>query len=254
MLQKILASVGIGNAKVDTKLNRSHYTAGDVLNGVVEVTGGNTAQEVDTIYLTVYTTYIREVNDSKQTANAAIARFQVSQPFTIGSGEMKSIPFSFTLPHTTPISAGKTKVWVQTELDIKMAIDPTDKDYIEVSPAPLANEVLAAMKRLGFRLRKVDCEKAPARIATPHVFIQEFEFTATNPSYRRHLDEVEVTFINQSPHSVDVLLQIDRRARGLGGFLAEALEMDESYTRLTFTDRDTFQIESTLRQTIERYM
>ncbi|WP_431030330.1 sporulation protein [Lysinibacillus sp. LZ02] len=254
MFQKILASIGIGNAQVDTKLDRSRYTAGDVVNGVVEIKGGNTEQAIDTIYLTVYTTYIKEVNDTKIHDNAAVASFQVSSPFTIGAGELKSIPFSFNLPRTTPITGGKTQVWVQTELDIKMAVDPTDKDYIEVNPTPLANEVLAAVKRLGFRLRKVECEKAPLRIRTPHPFIQEFEFTATNPTYRRHLDELEVTFINQSTDSIDVLLQIDRRARGLGSLLSEALDMDESFVRLTFTDRDVFSIEQTLKQTIERYM
>lgn len=254
MLQKILASIGIGNAQVDTKLDRSRYTAGDVINGVVEIKGGNAAQDIDTIYLTVYTTFIQEINDHKHTSNAAVARYEVSQPFTIHRDEFKSIPFSFKLPYTTPATLGKTRVWVQTELDIKMAVDPTDKDFIEVAPTPLANEVLAAVKRLGFRQRKVECEKAPARIHSPHVFIQEFEFTATNPAYRSRLDELEVTFINQSAESVDLLLQIDRRARGLGSLFSEMLDMDESFVRLTFTDRDALTIESTLRQTIERYM
>ena len=254
LFNKMLASVGIGSATVDTKLDKSRYTAGEMIRGNVEITGGNTAQDVDCIYLTLYTTYIREANDRKYTDTAAICRFQVSEPFTIGAGEKKSIPFSFELPYTTPITAGQTRIWVQTELDIKMAVDPTDKDFIEVTASPLANEVLGAVKRLGFRLREVECEKAPFSLRTPHVFIQEFEFTATNATYRRRLDELEVTFINQSADHVEVLLQIDRRARGLGGFLSEALEMDESLVRLTFTDRDVMSIESTLKQTIERYM
>ncbi len=63
-----------------------------------------------------------------------------------------------------------------------------------------------------------------------------------------------MTFINQSADHIEVLLQVDRRARGLGGFLSEALDMDESFVRLTFTDRDVLSIESTLKQTIERHM
>lgn len=254
LFNKMLASVGIGSATVDTKLDKSRYTAGEMIRGNVEITGGNTAQDVDCIYLTLNTTYIREANDTKYTDTAAICKFQVSEPFTIGAGEKKSIPFSFEIPYTTPITAGKTRIWVQTELDIKKAVDPTDKDFIEVDASPLANEVLGAVKRLGFHLREVECEKAPFSLNTPHVFIQEFEFTATNASYRRHLDELEVTFINQSADHIEVLLQIDRRARGLGGFLSEALDMDESFVRLTFTDRDVLSIESTLKQTIERYM
>ena len=254
LFNKMLASVGIGSANVDTKLEKSRYTAGEMIQGTVEITGGNTAQDIDCIYLTLYTTYIREVDDTKYTDNAAICKFQVSEPFSIGKGEKKSIPFSFQLPYTTPITVGQTRIWVQTELDIKMAIDPTDKDFIEVNASPLANEVLGAVKRLGFRLKEAECEKAPLSLNTPHAFIQEFEFSATNATYRRHLDELEVTFINQSADHIEVLLQIDRRARGLGGFLSEAFDMDESFVRLTFTDRDVLSIESTLKQTIERHM
>lgn len=254
IFNKVLASVGIGAATVDTKLENSRFTAGDVIRGNVEIMGGNVEQHIDHIYLTLYTTYTREVDDRKYTDNAAITRFQVSEPFTIGAGEKKIIPFSFNLPHTTPSTSGKTRVWVQTGLDIKNAVDPSDKDFIEVKPAPLANEVLNAVKSLGFRLKKVDCETAPKRFRTPHVFIQEFEFSATNPAYRSRLDELEVTFLNQSSGSVEVLLQIDRRARGLASFLSEALETDESLVRLTFTDRDIPTIQSTIKQAIERYM
>lgn len=254
IFNKVLASVGIGAATVDTKLENSHFTAGDVIRGNVEIMGGNVEQHIDRIYLTLYTTYTREVDDRKYTDHAAITKFQVSEPFTIGAGEKKSIPFSFNLPHTTPITSGQTRVWVQTGLDIKNAVDPSDKDFIEVKPSPLANEVLNAVKSLGFRLKKVDCESAPKRFHTPHVFIQEFEFSATNPTYRSRLDELEVTFLNQSSGSVEVLLQIDRRARGLASFLSEALEMDESLVRLTFTDRDIPTIQSTIKQAIERNM
>lgn len=253
MIQKMLASIGIGNAKVDTKLDRSRFTAGDVVSGVVEVIGGNVEQQIDTIYLTLYTTYIKEMNDKKYTDKAAIARFTVSEPFTIGAGEVCEIPFRFNLPYTTPMTAGKTQIWVQTELDIKMAVDPTDKDYIEVLPSDLASQVLRAVSNLGFRRYNADCEKAPMCIATPHPFIQEFEYRATDSFYRSRLDELEVTFINQSDNHIEVLLQIDRRVRGLGSLFSEALDMDETFVRLTFTRQNIHNAEAILKQHIDRY-
>lgn len=253
MIQKMLASIGIGNAKVNTKLDRNRLTAGDVVSGFVEVVGGNVEQQIDTIYLTLYTTYIKEVNDTKYTDKAAIARFTVSDPFIIRAGEKRSIPFSFNLPYTTPMTAGKTQIWVQTELDIKMAVDPTDQDYIEVLPSTLASQVLQAINNLGFRRYNADCEKAPRRIATPHPFIQEFEYRATNPYYRSRLDELEVTFINQSENHIEVLLQIDRRVRGLGSLLSESLDMDETFVRITFTRNDIHNAQEILKQQIDRY-
>ena len=254
MIQKILASIGIGNAQVNTKLDRNRLTAGDVVSGVVEVIGGNVEQQIDTIYLTLYTTYIKEMNDKKYTDKAAIARFTVSEPFTIGVGEKRSIPFSFNLPYTTPITAGKTKIWVQTELDIKLAVDPTDKDYIEVLPSSLASQVLKAITSLGFRRYSAECEKAPLRINTPHPFIQEFEYRATDSFYRSRLDELEVTFINQSDNHIEVLLQIDRRVRGLGSLLSEALDLDETFVRLTFSRNNIHNAQAMIKQQIDRYI
>ena len=254
MIQKMLASIGIGNTKVDTKLHHSRLTAGDIVSGVTQIVGGNVEQQIDTIYLTLYTTYLKEANDKKYYDKAVVARFTISEPFTIAAGEKREVPFSFNLPYTTPITRGKTKVWIQTELDIKLAVDPTDKDYIEVLPAPLAAEVIDAIRVLGFRMKSADCERAPYKLNSPLPFIQEFEYTATNAAYRRYLDELELTFINQSADHVELLLQIDRRARGLGGLFAEALDMDETYVRLTFKRSDMHTIKTTLQRTIENYM
>lgn len=254
MIQKVLASIGIGNAKVDTKLQSSKFTAGDVVSGVTEIVGGNVDQQIDTIYLTLYTTYLKDAIDKKYYDKAVIARFTISEPFTIAAGERRTIPFSFNLPFTTPITRGKTKVWIQTELDIKRAVDPTDKDYIEVVAAQIAAKVMNSIRALGFRLKSADCERAPSKIKTPHSFIQEFEFNVTNVHYRSYLEELELTFLNQSANHVELLIQIDRRARGLGGLFTEALDMDETFVRLTFTKDNFHSIHSTLQQTIEKYM
>ena len=94
LFNKVLASVGIGGATVDTRLERSTYAAGEVIRGEIEVRGGNVAQQIDTIYLTVYTTFIREANDKKYTDKAAVNKVKVSEPFSIGAGENKVLPFS----------------------------------------------------------------------------------------------------------------------------------------------------------------
>ena len=252
MFQKILASVGIGNAKVDTKLTRSIYTAGDVVEGVVEIRGGNTAQQIDAIYVTVYTSYIKEVDDKKVQDEAAVARYEVGTGFTINDNELKEIPFRFNLPYSTPMSVGKTKVWIQTELDIKMAVDPNDRDYIEVRPTSLAAEIIYATKQLGFRQRSAECEKAPFSLRAPHPFVQEFEFSPTG-QYRNYLDELEIIFVNQSASGVDLLIQVDRKVRGLGSLFSEALNLDESFIRLTIGNHQIAQVKQILQDVIERH-
>lgn len=72
--------------------------------------------------------------------------------------------------------------------------------------------------------------------------MQEFEFQATNNTYRRYLDELEIVFLEQSERSVEILIQVDRRARRLGGFLSEAFNMDERFMRLSIFENDNIQV------------
>jgi len=65
MFDKMLSSFGIGSAKVDTKLHKNSYIAGEELTCVVEITGGKVEQKIDEIYLSVKTKYIKERDDKK---------------------------------------------------------------------------------------------------------------------------------------------------------------------------------------------
>lgn len=53
----------------------------------------------------------------------------------------KEIDFQFLLPVHTPPTIGKTKVWIQTGLDVPNAVDPKDRDYINVEPHRYMNTV-----------------------------------------------------------------------------------------------------------------
>jgi sporulation-control protein len=250
---KVFASVGIGSAKVDTKLEKDTLTAGEQVKGIVEIQGGNVEQKVDEIYLSLHTTYIKESDDKKYTVSAMIDRFRVVDSFTIMPNERKELPFSFQLPLDTPISLGRTKIWVQTGLDIKNAVDPTDKDYIKVVPNSLISGVFQAVEDLGFRMREADCQEASYRLRKRLPFVQEFEFIATSGPFRGKLDELELVFHATSTDQMDVYMQVDRRARGLGGFLSESLGTDETNVRVTVSKGDIPNLRSKLQSVIERY-
>ncbi|MCH7322777.1 sporulation protein [Solibacillus sp. MA9] len=241
LFNKVLASVGVGAATVDTKLHKSSYTINEMVTGVVEIVGGNTEQQIDAIYLTLYSNFIREIDDKKVNDQAALQSIKINEPFTIQANEKREIPFSMDLPSIVPVTTGHSRVWIHTGLDIKNAIDPSDKDFLDIQPTRLASAVLSAVQNLGFRLRKVDTEQAPSYLRNRTKIVQEFEFQTTNNTYRRYLDELEIVFLEQSERSVEILIQVDRRARGLGGFLSEAFNMDESFIRLTIFENDNIQ-------------
>lgn len=253
LFNKLFSSIGIGSARVDTKLTTDQLRAGEKVTGVVEIVGGNMEQQIDAIYLSLMTTYIKESNDRKINKQAIIEKIKIVEPFMIGSNARREVPFSIVLPLDTPATLGRTKVWIHTGLDIKNAIDPSDKDYISVSPSPLAAGVLNAIYDLGFSLRKVDCEAAPYRLRRRLPFVQEFEFVPTSGSYRGRLDEVEVMFFPQSEHKLEIIMQVDRRARGLSSLLAEAMDMDETFVNFTVTTDDLSNLKSKINQLISRY-
>ncbi|WP_428908404.1 sporulation protein [Niallia sp. Krafla_26] len=250
---KILASVGIGAATVDTKLEKDQVVPGEEMKGIVEIRGGNTDQRIDDIYLSVNTQYIKESDDKKYYVTAPIERFRLAAAFTMSANDTREIPFSIKLPLDTPITIGRTKVWVSTGLDIKNAIDPSDKDYLKVLPNALLNGVLNSLSSLGFRLREVECEQASYRIRKRLPFIQEFEFVPIAGYFRGRLDELELVFMPNTQTSADLWFQIDRKARGLGGFLSEALEMDETNVRISITQNDLPTLTNQLESLIKKY-
>jgi sporulation-control protein len=230
--KKLLAKVGIGAATVDARLFDDVLVPGELLNGEVNITGGDVEQEIDDIYLYIATQYKREVDDRTVTKECILVKYRLSERFNLRPREAKVIPFSFPLPDETPLTMRDQPVYLRTGLDISTAIDPKDTDYIQVRPHPLMQQVLNAIENLGFQLYKVDCEYNP-HFGSQYPFVQEFEFRPFG-NYRGRLDELEVVFSLQS-NQLEVFLEIDRRARGFGGFLAEAFDMDERYFRFHVT-------------------
>jgi sporulation-control protein len=250
---KVFASVGIGSAKVDTKLERDTIAAGEEVRGVVVIQGGNIEQSIDAIYLTLNTTYIKESDDRKYTKTGQIDKFKLTEPFRIQSNERKEIPISFRLPSDTPLTLGRTKVWVSTGLDIKNAVDPTDKDFLRVVPNRLMDSIFNSVSNLGFRLREAECEEAPYRLRRRLPFVQEFEFVPVSGMFRGRLDELELVFFPTSNDELEIMMQVDRRARGLGGLFAEALEMDETNVRIRVTSADIPTMQQKLQSVISQY-
>lgn len=235
MFNRMLASVGIGNAKIDTLLEKARYMPGEEIRGVVKIRGGKVEQRIEKIELAVMTEYIRESNDQKHKHHVAIERFNIFNPFVLMPNENREQNFAIRLPHTAPLTIGRAPVWVKTELDIRGAVDPGDNDRIEVVPTPQMNTVLEAINLLGFRLREAECEYA-SKLGRGVPFVQELEFVPTT-QFRGQLDELEVIFYS-SPTELELLLQIDRKARGFRSFFAEAMEMDETFVRLRYSNND----------------
>ncbi|WP_243298416.1 sporulation protein [Bacillus litorisediminis] len=251
--KKALASIGIGNAKVDARLAKDEWRQGEEVRGEIVLTGGNVEQKIEDIYMEVCCTYIREVDDKKITDTAVLDRFRIVQQTDLRAGEEKRVPFSFILPYETPISAGNSKVWVRTTLGIEQGVDASDFDSIYVRPSELTEKVINTFHQLGFKTRKVENEYVKRYARGRYPFLQEFEFYPVSGPFYRAFDEVEVAFRYRSENEVDLLMEVDRRGRGLMGFLSEALEMDESKLSLSVNRNNVHQLPSMIEDVLKRY-
>lgn len=253
MFNKLLQSIGIGSARVDTVLSDTVCVPGGSVAGEVRVYGGNAPQEIETIYLSLMASYEVEVDDAKVRRTADLNCIRLTDKFSVQANQELVMPFSIPVPLNTPVSAGKSQVWVQTGLDIKSAVDPQDRDPLEVRAHPLVDAFIAAAQRLGLRLYQVDCAKTDFRNAGNGLpFVQKFEFKTFAGEFHGKLDEVEAVFL-LSDAGVRATLQIDRRVRGFASMLSESMGMDESYTTISYDQSDVARLDILLADTIRRY-
>ena len=104
------------------------------------------------------------------------------------------------LDDETPITAlnalkNQCHVWVETTLDIDFAIDPKDRDFVEVKPLPVADKIISAIEQAGFAMVKADVEKGHLRgsnFSSKSGCYQEIEFRNSGFINKK---EIELSFI-----------------------------------------------------------
>lgn len=252
LFKRMLSSVGIGSAKVDTVLTHEQFIPGETMEAVVHITAGKVEQTIDAIYFSINCIYIKEHDEGESTHTAVLVDYKLGEKIHLSPGQKEEIPVHLDLPFDVPLSIGKSKVWVQTGLDIKSAVDPGDRDYVQIVPDALLAGLLDGMHDLGFNLHEAECEAVPPSYDNPRPFVQEFEFKALGGDFRGRLDEVEMICLHRGDH-IDVLMEIDRRARGFSGLFSEMLGTDETRIRFTVTEAELPNLTNILYDVIDEY-
>ncbi len=263
-LKKMLSKVGIGAAKIDARIEKKELIPGEPLTGSLVITGGKVEQEINKIDLSLVCNYTVEVEKENEddegnittdtvteTRTHSLCKQVVEESFTIQPDEVREIPFSMELPASAPLSIGKTETWLTTNLDIDSALDKQDKDFITVTATPAQQALFNAMVNLGFILREADCEGSSKLKSEGLPFVQEFEYVPDDSgSFAGRLDEVELVPLVRDD-GLEVLMEVDRKARGLGGLLAEVMGRDESNLRFTVSSDSLGDLESMIGELIE---
>lgn len=225
MLGKLLASVGIGKAKIDTVLLSEQLVAGDSFNIEVNITGGAVDQFINSIELAIMAEAKTEsdIGDQELTYHKSVVlqHWEQALNFTIAANETVSHQFTLDLHPETPATQlfdqRISKVWLQTGLNIKNGIDGNDKDGLTILPSATQMAVLNVIADSGYRLFKVDIEAGGVRADNFQSHLpcyQEYEFKPESRSFFG-AKEIEVTFVDNGS-STGVLIEIDRAFLGDG--------------------------------------
>ncbi|AUI84956.1 sporulation control protein Spo0M [Vibrio azureus] len=228
-LKKTLASFGIGSAKVDSILHQDVLYPGQTIDVSIHVYGGATQQPIDNIELKLCCRYIAEAPDDRGARHTqrsrriaqthVLAQWTLPYGFTIHPGEDRVFDITLEVPWNTPITIGDAKVWLETGLDISMALDPTDKDILTVRPDPVMDAILSALESQGLRIRQVECEEVKG-FALP--FVQEFEMVPVDGPYHGMWRELEFV-AHRDETALGLWFEVDRARNGHRGMLASLL-------------------------------
>jgi len=229
VFKSFMRVLGVGGPTIDAVLDTDKVTPGGIVTGTLHVRGGEQGRTATRAVIDVVARVKRKHGDDEYDSDESIAGHEIMGPIPLG-GESSS-PFRIELPAHTPVTSlgGRNFVWVRSNLDIPMQIDPADTDKLDVYPTQAQINVLEAMNQLGFHLHKVDID--PRSSWFGRSWVQEFEFRPSG-HHRTRFDEVELVFEQLHGSHVELLMQLDRRARGIGGFLAEMTGTDESWVRV----------------------
>ena len=246
-LKSFLRRLGVGGAEIDTVLDTDRVQPGGTLSGTLHIRGGEPGQTASRAVLELVARVAREAGDHEMQVDEVIAGVELPGPIKLGSSQ--ALPFRLALPAHTPVTSlgGRNFVWLRSGLDVPWAIDPTDADALAVFPTAAQANVIEAMQALGFRLYRVDIE--PRSSWFGRRWVQEFEFRPATRAQARY-DEVEIVFERLEGSHVDVVMQLDRAARGLGGLLMEMSGTDESWVRGTIDASTLASAAAALRRVI----
>ena len=248
--KRAMASMGIGSAKIDTILEGNSFRVGEEFSGKIYVKGGNVDQYINKITVKLMTYYMTEeikryVDDDDNEKEEIITerhdiiidQIEFVESFTIEAKQTVDFDFSFKISEITPITLERQAVWIETDLDISSGIDSSDRDYIEILPHPYVQHIFDIFTNLGLEL--IECEqKYTAFDGRALPIVQEFKFKPTS-FLHGEVDDIEIIF-NLYNNGLEMLVEIDRKLRGIKGFFLECLDLDETVIRIKF-DGESFE-------------
>lgn len=237
IFNKVIASAGFGSAKVNMNLDTQKIYKGGQITGTISILGGKIEQKASKVSLVLmtYTDFKEDNNENRRSIE--LSRFDIAQDVKIKPNETIQIPFSFVLPNDTPISFRDDMIWLETSLDIKMAIDPSNKNYIQVIPDPFMQRILDVLKKdLKFILTNYENTYFPNN-GSHLPIVQVFEFNPTSQLIE-NLYEIKMIFFADDLRGLEIVMEFPKKENDSQDNKHNVRSTDENIIRVLIPKKD----------------
>jgi sporulation-control protein len=232
VFRKMLRAFGVGGPSVETVLVTADCRPGGVLEGNIQVAGGEHSVDVEYLAIGLMTRVEVGSGDNEYGTEQEFHRQRLTGSFRLDPGRHYDVDFHFDVPWETPITEvygqhlrGMT-MGLSTELEVARAVDKSDLDIVAVHPLPAQELILDGLLRLGFRFHRADVERGRVYGVQQRLpFYQEIEFFPP-AAYAGVINQLELTFL-PTPERLQVVLELDKR----GGVFNEYTEGHEAFGR-----------------------
>lgn len=228
-MNRLLSSIGVGAATVDTLLPERDFIPGETVEATIELEGGRSDQEIDALYFALLT----QVGNTDH----VIDQFEITDSVSLPAGETLTMTSEVTIPRWTPLTRADHRVWLKTGLDVSWAVDPNDEDDIEVAPSPIMDALFQAVDDLGFEAHGSELREPDWLDDRP--FAQAFEFGPGPDAYRDDIEELTLVFLPRED-DLRTVIEIDER------------EPSEAETAVAFDRQEVFHTFGTSNENMVR--
>jgi len=147
MFKKLMASFGVGTAKVDLVLDKQQYRIGETIRGKAVVEGGNVDQQVNSLDIDL----MLKFNIRGKEFSRVVHTINVANNFFVKEKKTVEFPVEHTLPADYPISKGSVSYHLITKMNIIRSTDSGDTDSLVILPGREMELVIEAFDILGFK-------------------------------------------------------------------------------------------------------
>jgi len=194
MLNKLMASFGVGIAKVNLELDKQQYRIGETVKCKAVIKGGNVDQKVNSLDIDI----VMKFNIRGKDFSRVVKTLNVAQNFFVKEKKTVEFPVEHYLPADYPISKGSLSYHLVTKMNIARSSDTGDTDNLVVLPCREMDLVIEAFDILGFK------EKIGSGRIERHG--QEFTYYPT-ASFGDQIRELGLKFFSEN-NSIKLFLEL----------------------------------------------